>query len=244
MTTPANLIRWAGLSAVAGGILFAVMQVIHPPETLSSVTTGAWALVHYMGVVMCLLNLAGITGIYARQADRAGRLGLAGFLLLAIFWPLTAAFQLAEALIVPRLAAQAPAFVEGWLGVVTGSPTAEDLGAIPDVYLFASALYLVGGVVFGIATLRAGMLPRWAAGLLAGANVAPVILSIGAPNLLRVAVVPASAALVWLGLALWFERRGITSERVAGAASTPPGPAVPATATAARPSTRTGALAC
>src|SRR5206468_2411002 len=70
-TTASNLIRWAGLSAVLGGSLFVVMQPIHPPDTLSAVTTGAWATVHYLGVAMCLLNLLGITGIYARQAQQA-----------------------------------------------------------------------------------------------------------------------------------------------------------------------------
>src|SRR6266511_3007143 len=120
-TTASNLIRWAGLSAVVGGSLFVGMQAIHPPESLSSVTTGAWALVHYLGIAMCLLNLLGVMGMYARQAEKAGRLGLAGFLLLGLFWPLTAAFQFAEAFILPLLAADAPAFVEGFLGITSGS---------------------------------------------------------------------------------------------------------------------------
>src|SRR5438105_12827054 len=93
MTTQANLIRGAGLSAVAGGTLFVVMQFIHPPESLPSVTTGAWALVHYLGIAMCALNLLGVVGIYARQRDEAGWLGLVGFVLLALFWPITGAFQ-------------------------------------------------------------------------------------------------------------------------------------------------------
>jgi hypothetical protein len=37
--TASSLIRWAGLSAMAAGITFVVVQPIHPPDALSSVTT-------------------------------------------------------------------------------------------------------------------------------------------------------------------------------------------------------------
>src|SRR5215213_4078039 len=106
--TASNLIRWAGLSAVVGGSLFVAIQPIHPPEALASVTTGTWAIVHYVGVAMCLLILLGLAGIYARQAEQAGWLGLAGFLLFGLMWGLTAAFQFAEGLLLPLLATDAP----------------------------------------------------------------------------------------------------------------------------------------
>jgi hypothetical protein len=79
-----HLIRWAGLSAVVGGCLFVGIQPIHPPEILSSFTTSTWAIVHYVGVVMCFLILLGITGIYARQVKR-GRLAWSGR--LSLVWP-------------------------------------------------------------------------------------------------------------------------------------------------------------
>ncbi len=34
-----NLIRWAGLAAMAAGIIFAGIQPIHPLDVLASVTT-------------------------------------------------------------------------------------------------------------------------------------------------------------------------------------------------------------
>ena len=139
MQTPAsNLIRWAGLSAVAGGSLFAGIQAVHPPDTLSSVTTGAWATVHSLGVAMCLLNLLGITGIYARQVRKAGWLGLAGYLLFGSMWALTTAFQFIEAFVLPPLAAEAPKFVGGLQGMVAGHASDVDLGAVPAVWLLAA----------------------------------------------------------------------------------------------------------
>ena len=87
--TTSNLIRWADLSAVVGGFLFVGIQPIHPPEILASFTTSTWAIVHYVGVAMCFLILLGITGIYARQVEESGWLGLAGFLLLSYLVGLT-----------------------------------------------------------------------------------------------------------------------------------------------------------
>jgi hypothetical protein len=43
--TGSNLIRWTGLSAMVAGIIFAGIQPIHPTDALSSVNTGAWAII-------------------------------------------------------------------------------------------------------------------------------------------------------------------------------------------------------
>ncbi len=77
--TASSLIRWAGLSAMAAGIIFAGIQPIHPPDVLSSVTTGAWAIITTLKTVMCLLFLFGIAGLYARQVERPGGLAWPAF---------------------------------------------------------------------------------------------------------------------------------------------------------------------
>lgn len=218
-TTASNLIRWAGLSAVVGGSLFVGIQAIHPPESLSSVTTGAWAIVHTLGVAMCLINLLGIAGIYARQAEEVGWLGLAGFLLFGLMWALTAAFQFAEAFILPLLVADAPKFVEGFLGITSGAAGEANLGALPAVWSTTGVLYLLGGVLLGIATFRAGVLPRLAAGVLAVGTVAPLALSLLPHELVRLAAVPVGITLARLGRALWSERRGHASGPLPGRAA-------------------------
>jgi hypothetical protein len=204
--TAAHLTRWAGLSAVLGGSLFIAIQAIHPPETLAAVTTSAWANVHYLGLAMCLLTLVGITGIYARQVEEAGWLGLAGFVLLGLMWALTAAFQFAEGFILPPLAAEAPGFAEGFVGISAGAVSAVSLGLLPTVFSLNGVLYLLGGVLLGSATFRAGILPRWAGGLLAIGTVAPLALAVLPHEFVRLAAVPMGIALVWLGYAHWSER--------------------------------------
>lgn len=213
-TTASNLIRWAGLSAVVGGSLFVGIQAIHPPMSLSSVTTDTWAFVHYLGVAMCLLILLGIAGIYARQVEKAGWLGLTGFLSFGVMWVVTAAFQFVEAFVLPLLATDAPKFVEGFLGLPSGSPSEVSLGILPVVWSLTSVLYLLGGVLLGIATFRAGILPRWAGAALAVGTVAPVAFSLLPHEFVRIAALPVGLALAWLGYALWSERRAPAAQLV------------------------------
>jgi hypothetical protein len=213
-TTTSNLIRWTGLSAVVGGSLFVGIQPVHPPETLASVSTAAWAIVHYVGFAMCLFNLLGIAGIYARQADKAGWLGLTGFLLFGVMWVLTAAFQFTEAFLLPLLATDAPSFVAGVVGIPGGAVSEVSLGILPALYSLGSVLYLLGGVLLGIATFRAGVLPRWAGVALGVGTVAPLALSLLPHEFIRLAAVPFGLALVALGYALWSDRRAPAAQPV------------------------------
>jgi hypothetical protein len=64
-------------------------------------------------------------------------------------------------------------------------------------------LYILGGLLLGIATLRAGILPRWAAGLLVFASVSTLASSLLPHPLDRILAVPMGVALAWLGYALW-----------------------------------------
>jgi hypothetical protein len=199
---------------MAAGIIFAGIQPVHPPDVLASVTTGAWAVIITLKWVMTLFFLVGITGIYARQVKQAGWLGLAGYLMLILAWWLQTAYVFTELFILPVMATSAPGFVDSFLGIVNGSPGGMNIGALPAVYGLLGILYMLGGVLFGIATFRAGILPRWAAILLAvGAAVTPLAALL--PHALqRYAAVPVGLAIAWLGTALLTERRERASQSI------------------------------
>jgi hypothetical protein len=205
--TASRVIRWSGLAAMAAGIIFAGIQPIHPPDVLSSVTTGAWAITT-LKTVMCLLFLLGIAGIYARQVEEAGWLGLAGFLLLILCWWLQSAYVFAETFIVPQLATSAPPFVVSFLGIASGNPGEMNIEPLPAIYSLGIGIpYMLGGLLFGIATLRAGILPRWAAGLLAVAATLTPAAALLPHDIQRLAAIPVGLAVAWLGYSLWSERR-------------------------------------
>lgn len=216
--TVSTLSRWSGLSAMAAGILFVVIQAIHPPDTLASVPTTQWAIVHSLGVAMGLFGLFGITGLYARQIAAAGWLGLVGYLLFSLFWAFTLAFQFIEAVISPVLAAAAPQVVEGLFRMINNQASTLNLGALPMVWMFTGLLYMLGGLLFGSATFRAGILPRWASGLLAFSVVLPLLAASFVPHPFdRLFAVPVGIALAGLGYALWAEQREPAARAVPGA---------------------------
>jgi hypothetical protein len=215
--TTSKVIRWAGLSAMAAGIIFAGIQPIHPPDVLASVNTSAFLIITSLKTVMCLFGLFAIAGLYARQVEETGWLGLGGFLVLTIFYAVQMCFAFVEPLILPLLATAAPKFVESFLGLASGAGGEMGLGALATLYTFVAVPYMLGCLLFGIATFRAGILPRWAAGLLASAGPLSIIMVTLLPHqFARLAAVPMGIALAWLGYALWSERRAPALEPVAG----------------------------
>jgi hypothetical protein len=189
------------------GICYVLVGVFHPANVPVSVTTTAWQLVHLAACAMSFFGLLGVTGLYARQASKAGWLGLIGYLLLSLWLVLIMGFSFVEAFVLPQVAAAVPSFVEAWMGMFNGPAGTFDLGLLPTVWTIAAPLYLFGGLLFGVATIRARILPRAAGALLALSTVlAPVAALL--PNAAQPkTAIPVGIALGWLGFALWRERR-------------------------------------
>jgi hypothetical protein len=211
--TASTLMRLAGVSAMLAGLCFVVIGMYHPVNVPGAVTTATWINVHIFATALGFFGLFGMAGLYARQAEKAGWLGLAGFVLFSIWLAMVMPFSFLEAFILPRLATESPAFVESFLGMFTGIPGKVDLGILPTLWKIVDPMYLLGPLLFGIATFRAGVLPRWAGALLIAASIlAPVVgLLVPAEYQARV-MVPNGLAFVWLGYALVSERREKSSE--------------------------------
>jgi hypothetical protein len=210
--TNVDLIGLAGLSAVLAGACYVLVGVFHPPNVFASATTTRWEIVHVIACAMCFFGILGLTGLYARQAAKAGWMGLVGYLMLSLWFVIIMGFSFVEAFVLPHLASVSPAFVHGWMGMFNGAASKVSLGALPTLWTLTAPIYILGGLLFGIATFRAGILSRGAGILLAvGTVLAPVggLLSLAAQPK---TAIPVGMALAWLGYALWSEQRTPTSQ--------------------------------
>jgi hypothetical protein len=216
--TTSTLMRLAGLSAMVTGLCFLVIGMFHPVNVPAFVTTATWVNVHIFATALGFFGLFGMAGLYARQVEESGWLGLAGFLLFSAWMTLVCGFSFVEAFILPRLATESPAFVAGILGMFSSIPSPVDLGILPALWNISGPMYILGPLLFGIATFRAGVLPRWAGALLV---LGAVLVPVGAlvpPEFQAKIMLPGGLAMIWLGYALFSERRAQASEPVPGSA--------------------------
>ena len=211
--TTSTLSRLAGVSAMIAGLCFLVIGMFHPVNEPSAVNA-TWVNVHIAATALGFFGLFGMAGLYARQVEESGWLGLIGFLLFTIWMTLVCGFSFVEAFILPKLVTESPAFIAGWMGLFSGFPRASDLGVLPTMWNISGPLYIFGPLLFGIATFRARVLPRWA-GILLALNIVWVPLgAIVSPAYQPKIMIPVGLALAWLGYALFSERREKASELV------------------------------
>ena len=162
--SPSNLVRCSGLALMLAGVLLVVADLLSPThlffpvgfQSFSEPTVGTSASLYYalqskINLLAAVLLLGGLVGLYARQAEATGLLGLVGFLVAFLGTALLVGILWSDAFVVPTLAVEAPTLLGG------GPPAAF----YPSLVAFA-----LGWGIFGIATLRAGHYPRTATILL------------------------------------------------------------------------------
>ncbi|WP_148571892.1 hypothetical protein [Nocardioides caldifontis] len=198
-----TLTRAAGLAAVAAGLLFICVQVGHPHVDLTSITTTEMTVRTTVKLVMAALVLVGITGMYLHQVRRNGLLGLVGYLVFGAGYLMIMCTTFVAGYVVPSLVDTDPAYAEDVIEVATGGSATGDLGALGVVFQLQGAAYLGGGLLFGIALYRAGVLTRWAAALLAVAGLVSAALSVMPDAFYRFLAFPNGIAMVALGWSLW-----------------------------------------
>jgi len=186
-----TLIRWGGLAAILSGLLLMVADFLNlaigfgSDEPFSEVvTTGIYTFQSVLNLFASVLLLMGLVGLYARQSDAAGSLGLIAFLVAFLGTALVTGFLWAILFIAPSLAIVAPGFLN------EGPPP----GFFSTFITFA-----VGWLLFGVATLRARVYPRAPAiTLIVGA-----VLSLFPLPLVDIVL---AAAVAWMGYVLFMER--------------------------------------
>ena len=195
--TGSILIRWGGLMFLVGGILVAVGFILHPPMDVNSMATTRWVVDHVVIILSIIFAIAGIFALYAKQVNETGPLGFIGFIPLFLGHALFFGVVYFELFVIPLLAVQAPAVLrDGLIGV----------GALRVVLPVTGILFFLGYLLFGIAIIRARILPLWGSVLLIVGS-APIAFRPVLPEIVsNIGAVVFAIGAVWLGYALWAEK--------------------------------------
>src|SRR5262245_46488453 len=144
----AAMIRWGGLSYLLAGVSLILQQGY---ELVDATHSSTWVALHVIGYIGLGLGIVCLFAVMAVQLEHLSGMGRLGFILGALGNALTGGAAFLNAFVVPV----APDLAKTTGPIFTG-PAA-------GVILVAALLVTVGFVLFGIATLRAGVLPQWAA---------------------------------------------------------------------------------
>lgn len=184
--SPSAAIRWGGgLTSVAAGLLLLLGHIVNVggDTEYGTVLGGTLVLSAHALLVFALVAL------WAVQAERSGPLGAVGMVSSVLGTTLNCAAVLAE--------------IAGASGTNVDGVVSE--GVSGTITLLGGLAFFVGLILFGIATMRAGVLPRWAGPLLILGDVVFAAGTFAGSASLIVEVLGAlitCAAFVWLGLAL------------------------------------------
>jgi uncharacterized membrane protein YciS (DUF1049 family) len=179
-------VRWGGLAALLAGVLLVVSELLRlyidliDPNLYRSV----FVFNGVLGLLLSVLVQLGLVGLYARQARAAGTLGLVGFVLAFVGVNLSMGASFVDAFAKP--------VVWPWEDPEYFERTVAALA------IFAPG-FVLGWVLFGVATLRTRVYPRASVMLLiAGALILLLPLLLGG--------IVFAVALAWMGYVLFTGR--------------------------------------
>ena len=149
-----NLVRWSGLAAILGAVLWIVGITLVAASPLSpgpALPYELYTKIEGYGAVLLIavpLLVVGLIGLQIRQGEHTGRMGvgtfvftLAGVLLIVAFWGVVVPIE--------------------WL-----FPTVIFPESLWTVFMLGFYGAVLGTVLTGVVALQAGVIPRWVAVLL------------------------------------------------------------------------------
>ncbi len=205
--TSNRLTATAGLCAATAGAIFIGVQVNHPPADVAHLVSTEMAIRMTAKVLFCALALVGLAGIFVRDRHQLGRLGRVGYSLLSVGFLAMLVQECVIGYYLPTVAHSEPVYVQHVLNGAMAHGESSGIGAMQGLFLIAGMGYAVGGLLFGIALFRAGVLPRWASVLLAYGTTSALALAALPESFSRPFAVPTGVALIALGLSLWRDQR-------------------------------------
>ncbi|MFL5860962.1 MAG: hypothetical protein ACJ780_09315 [Solirubrobacteraceae bacterium] len=205
--TTSRLTSTAGRCAAAAGAIFIGVQINHPPADVAHLLTSEMTIRMTAKILFCALALAGLAGMFLRHRHQFGRLGRAGFALVSVGFLAMLVQECIIGYYLPTIAHSKPVYVQHVLNGAMAHGASSGIGAMQGLFLIAGMGYSLGGLLFGIALFRAGVLSRWAALLLAYGTTSALALAALPESFSRPFAVPTGVALIGLGVSLWRNER-------------------------------------
>jgi len=172
-----ELYRWGGITGIVAGVLNVLVELL--PERIGQP----------LDLLVNLLGLWVLAALYLRQRAASGVFGLIAYAIQSFGMALVIGFLFTEAFVLSGFdAAQRAEVLAGPTGLAT---------------VIGLVITTLGAVLFGIATLRAGVFPKWAAFLLMIGFVMVPVGAIGVNIVKTIGEVVLSAGLIGLSYTLF-----------------------------------------
>jgi len=190
-----TLIRWGGLAALIASIIsiaisIVLMMTIGNQAYSAAALTTEWSLLYALRLIAVALLMLGLVALFARQNQKMGIFGVVAFLIASIGTMLVFGFAWALTFTFPAMAKAVPEFLDAH-------------ASEPSIGVVLTLLFITTGwLLFGVASLRAKILPTGAIWLLiVGSFLALALNMMMAPMSWLIFDI----SLIWMGWWLWKE---------------------------------------
>ena len=202
-----QLIRWDGMiSMVTGGLLVVwwilvatLFPTIDPTVGIVDIVgESTWLPFSVPGAVAAILLPGVIVSLYMAQKGMVSKAGQVGFYLSLVGSVMFAWVQIEQTFVWPRIVEEAPNLVDYSFPLLGNNQ-------FDFIYWPAHLLLAVGLLLFGQATVKAGVFPRWAGHLLWFGGLTFGISGI-VLGLRFLSIITFGPALIWMGFLQWRDR--------------------------------------
>jgi len=192
-----TLTHWGGLSALLAGILSIALEIVFVATLRnqafsSAALTSTWSVLYAIRLIMIILLMLGLIALFTRQSQKIRTFGVVAFVITSIGTMLIFGFAWVLLFTFPVMAEGVPSFL-------------DSMAAEPGIGLVITLfLATIGWFLFGLASLRAKILPTGSAWLvMVGALLALVLNTMQFPFSWAIFDI----GVIWMGWWLWFDQK-------------------------------------
>jgi hypothetical protein len=187
-----TLFRLSGLAGLVCGLVILVQRLV-----IDSIVTGSPLAIGPLGPILGLLVL---TGAYLRQREESGVLGGVAFIVGFLSMGFITGIDFTRRYILVQLD---PEIVQALF-----------MGPLRYLFLACGVSFLVGVLLFGVSSLRAGVFSRWAILLYVVGFVPYSVPILFPPFVVTAGQAVGALGIIWLGWELWRGEQPVARQKL------------------------------